>query len=129
MQLTEINLIVGDLRASHTFYIGLGWTMRSITMRDSSDVEAWLTTSGPAPVSLHRPEFAAWWDPTAPTPVPGSTTLDLTFEQVEVANSFLAKAVGLGGAVIVEPRPMPWGQNYAVFSDLDGYRWGLKSPA
>lgn len=127
MQLTEINLVVRDLLASHTFYTGLGWTLRSIDKPDGSP-QAWLTTSGPAPLSLHSPEFAAWWDPTAPTPQPGSATLDLTFERIDAATEFIRKADDLGAAIVAEMRPMPWGQNYAIFSDLDGYRWGLKSP-
>lgn len=128
MQLTEINLIVADLRLSHGFYVGLGWSMRSIPAPNGDGAQAWLTVSGPAPVSLHSVEFAKWWDPTEPSSMAGSTTLDLTFEDLKSSALFLERAVGLGGELVVPPRPMPWGQNYAIVADPDGNRWGLKSP-
>lgn len=128
MQLSEINLVVADLQTSHGFYAGLGWTMRPIPAPDGNGNQAWLTVSGAARVSLHSQGFAGWWDPTGPTPTAGSTTLDLTFEDLNTSTSFLQKAVALGGTVVVDHRPMPWGQNYAIVGDPDGYRWGLKSP-
>lgn len=129
MQLTEINLVVADLQASHSFYTGLGWVMRPIEASDGGVAQAWLTISGPAPVSLHSPRFAGWWDPTGPTPTAGSTTLDLTFEDLDASTSFLRRVVELGGNILGDHRPMPWGQNYGIVADPDGYRWGLKSPA
>lgn len=128
MELTEINIIVADLDASHGFYAGLGWSMRPIPTPDGSGTHAWLTLSGPAPVSLHSPEFAGWWDPSGPSATAGSTTFDLTFADLDASTRFLQEAVDLGGDVVVDHRPMPWGQNYAIIRDLDGYRWGLKSP-
>lgn len=40
----------------------------------------------------------------------------------------LAAVQQAGGQVIAAARPMPWGQQYAIFADPDGYRWGIKSP-
>ena len=126
--LTEINLVVGDLAASHRFYTLLGWTMRAITLPGDDRPQAWLTVSGPAPVTLHSQSFASWWDTTGPQPSAGSTTIDLTFDDQDLADRFLLGASEAGGTVVVEPRDMPWGQRYAIVADPDGYRWGLKSP-
>ena len=127
MQLTEINLVVADLARSHVFYTALGWEMRAITFPDSAEPQAWLTTSGPTPVTLHSVSFAGWWDPSGPLAVPGSTTIDLTLDGDDAAG-FLQTAIASGGALIAGSRPMPWGQNYAIVTDPDGYRWGIKSP-
>lgn len=127
--LTEINLVVRDLAVSHGFYSSIGWTMRSITFPGSEEPQAWLTTSGPAPVTLHSRSFAGWWDPSEPPPLPGSITLDLTFEDSAEAVRFTSAVSAAGGAILVEARPMPWGQNYGIVADPDGYRWGIKSPS
>ena len=127
--LTEINLVVRDLALSHAFYTTVGWTMRSITFPGSDEPQAWLTVSGPAPVTLHSRSFASWWDTSRPQPLPGSMTLDLTFEDPTGATQFTRAVAGSGGAVLAESRPMPWGQNYGIVTDPDGYRWGIKSPS
>lgn len=97
MQLSEINLVVADLQISHGFYTDLGWSMRPIPTPDGNGTQAWLTVSGPASVSLHSQGFAGWWDPTGPAPTAGSTTLDLTFEDLDASTSFLHRAAALGG--------------------------------
>lgn len=127
--LTEINLVVRDLALSHSFYTAMGWAMRSITFPGSEEPQAWLTISGPAPVTLHSRSFAGWWDTSQPQPASGSITLDLTFEDSTEAARFTAAVQGSGGAVCAESRPMPWGQNYGIVTDPDGYRWGIKSPS
>lgn len=128
MRLTEINLVVAELEVSHRFYLGLGWVMRPITAPDQPEVQAWLTTSGPAPVTLHSQPFASWWDASGVRVQPGSTTIDLTFDLPAELDQFIERTVDLGGALIAARRPMPWGQSYAIVGDPDGYRWGLKAP-
>ncbi|GAB3747995.1 VOC family protein [Microlunatus parietis] len=127
MKITEINLVVEDLARSHAFYAALGCTLRQVS-ESSEETSAWLTAGGPIPVSLHSREFAAWWDASAPPVAPGSATIDLTVDSAEEAEAVLAKAEQAGGRVIAAARPMPWGQQYAIFADPDGYRWGIKSP-
>ena len=78
-------------------------------------------------MTLHSVSFAGWWDPSGPLAVPGSTTIDLTLDGDDAAG-FLQTAIASGGALIAGSRPMPWGQNYAIVTDPDGYRWGIKSP-
>ena len=126
--LTEINLVVEDLAVSRSFYTAMGWTLRSITFPGSDEPQAWLTTSGPAPVTLHSRSFASWWDSSQPESAPGSITLDLTFDDPSEAAQFLGAVQRSGGAVVAESRPMPWGQTYAIVTDPDGYRWEVKAP-
>lgn len=128
MQLSQVNLVVADLEVSHDFYTSLGWTMRPITTPDNQEPQAWKTTAGPAPVTLHSQTFAQWWDPSAVHPAPGAVTLDLTFDHHEQVVAFVENATELGATVIAELRPMPWGQNYGILADPDGYQWGLRSP-
>ena len=129
MLLTQINLVVSALEASHRFYTGLGWAMRPITMPDDPEPRAWSTTAGPAPVTIHSQAFAEWWDPSGAHVGPGSATLDLTCEHSEELARMLGQVEELGGTVIAPPRSMPWGQEYAIIGDPDGYRWGLKAAA
>lgn len=103
--------------------------MRSITFPGSDEPQAWLTVSGPAPVTLHSRAFAGWWDPSAPEPDAGSLTLDVTFEDPTAAAEFVRAVASSGGAVVVGSRPMPWGQDDGIVTDPDGYRWGVKSPS
>lgn len=126
--LTQINLVVRDLGLSHAFYRHLGWSMRPITLPGSDEPRAWSTTSGPAPVALHSRSFVGWWDPSGPQLEPGSITMDLTFDDPGQGDRFILDAARSGGARLVESRPMPWGENYAIITDPDGYRWGIKSP-
>ncbi|MFC7625326.1 VOC family protein [Microlunatus sp. GCM10028923] len=127
MMITEINLIVEDLARSHAFYSALGCELRPVSDSDE-DTTAWLSDGGPVPVALHSTEFAAWWDSSEPPVAPGSTTIDLTLDSAGEIDALLATAEQSGGTVIAAARPMPWGQQYAIFADPDGYRWGIKSP-
>lgn len=127
MKLTEINLVVEDLERSRAFYAALGCALRPVS--DAGDeTQAWLSAGGPVPVALHSTEFAAWWDPSEPPVAPGSTTIDLTLGSAGEADAVLAAVQQAGGQVIAAARSMPWGQQYAIFADPDGYRWGIKSP-
>jgi predicted enzyme related to lactoylglutathione lyase len=127
MAVAEINLVVSDLSRSKEFYESLGWTFRAITLPGEEGAVAWLTIDGLAPVSIHTVEFAAWWDRSGPAVKPGSTTIDIELDSPDALDRLVAQAREARATVIAEPRDMPWGQRYAIFTDPDGYRWGVKS--
>lgn len=127
MRVTEINLVVEDLARSHAFYVAIGCALRPVS-EAGEETQAWLSDGGPVPVALHSTEFAAWWDSSEPPVSPGSATIDLTLDSADEVDALLATVERAGGQVIAAARSMPWGQQYAIFADPDGYRWGLKSP-
>lgn len=127
MAVTEINLVVTDLDRSRSFYQALGCRMREISVSEGEDPVAWMTVEGFAPVSIHTPGFAEWWDPSGPIPLAGATTIDVTIDDRDDAFELLTGAENAGATIIAPFRDMPWGQAYAIFADLDGYRWGVKT--
>lgn len=129
MLLTQINLVVSDLERSRVFYEALGCRLRAIELGDGG-IGAWATTSGFAPVTLHSVAFAAWWDDASAGAQPGGSIVpDITFESRADAETFLTSGAGAGGVVTQDLRDMPWGEAYAVLTDPDGYRWGVKAPS
>lgn len=125
--MTQINLVVGDLERSRAFYAALGCRLRPITIPDDEAPRAWVAASGFAPIAIHTAEFAAWWDSSAPAVNAGSTTIDVTFDAHSDAAQLIEAARANGGRVVQELTDMPWGQFYAIFTDPDGYRWGVKT--
>ncbi|RII19629.1 Glyoxalase-like domain protein [Streptomyces sp. YIM 130001] len=121
----EINLVVADPERSRAFYTALGCSLRPIS-RDPDDVQAWMAVDGPLPVTVHSVEFARWWDTTGPSVSPGSTVVDVTVDRT-TAHRILDAVPAYGGEVVQPLRNMPWRQAYAILTDPDGYRWGVKT--
>ena len=48
-------------------------------------------------------------------------TLDLTFEDPTSAAQFTRAVAGSVDVLLTESRPLPWGQNYGIVTDPDGY--------
>lgn len=128
MELVQVNLVVSDLEASRAFYAALGFRFRARAVHEGDPPAAWVTEDGPLPLVLHSPEFARWWDPGSPGAVAGSAQLDLRVDSPEEQDRVLARAVEAGGAVVRPAEVMPWGQRFAVMTDPDGHRWGVKAP-
>ncbi|PAT31015.1 hypothetical protein CLI92_13690 [Vandammella animalimorsus] len=124
---TQINLVVDDLERSRVFYAALGCELRAITLPSDETPRAWVVTCGFAPLAIHTAEFAAWWDPSAPTVNAGATIIDVTFDAYADAARFIETVRTNGGRLVQELTDMPWGQSYAIFTDPDGYRWGVKT--
>lgn len=124
----QINLIVADLEQSRAFYERLGFVFRSRNRRGDGPAEAWVSTNADVTVVLHSTAFASWWDETAPQPSGGGSQVDLELESVERLDEVLSELESLGVKPVKPPTDMPWGQLFAVVSDPDGYRVGLKAP-
>ncbi|RFU86671.1 VOC family protein [Streptomyces triticagri] len=121
----EINLVVADPARSKDFYTALGCTFRPLSP-DPDDIQAWMAVDGPLPVTVHSVEFARWWDTTGPTVAPGATVIDVTVAPDE-AHRMLDAVPAHGGEIVQPLRNMPWRQAYAIVTDPDGYRWGVKT--
>lgn len=123
----QINIIVSDSDKSRDFYAALGCALRPITLPGDDTPHAWIATNGFAPIAIHTPTFAAWWDPSAPTANPGATIIDITFDTRSEAIQCLEDVPKHGGHILQPLTNMPWGEAYAIFTDPDGYRWGIKT--
>ncbi len=127
-----INLVVSDLERSRAFYAALGCEFRPIrsagsaeNLTASDDVLAWMGIEG-LPVTVHRQDFAQWWNTTGAMVSPGSAVIDMTVDR-DAALALLDAVPEHGGEVLQPWRDMAWGQAYAIFADPDGYRWGIKT--
>ncbi len=124
----QINVIVADLDQSRRFYERLGMEFRPRNRRGEGPAEAWVSTNTGATVVLHSPDFASWWDETAPQPSVGGPQVDLELESVQRLEEVIAGLDAVGATVIKQPTDMPWGQRFAIVLDPDGNRVGLKAP-
>jgi uncharacterized glyoxalase superfamily protein PhnB len=128
MELTQVNLVVSDLEASRRFYVAvLGCQFRAISGGEDESTRAWLPVEGSLPLAIHSSDFASWWDPGSPGTAAGSTVLDLDVDTADEQDRVLARAVEHGGAVARPAEDMPWGERFAVMTDPDRYRWGIKT--
>lgn len=125
--MTQINLVVSDLARSQAFLEALGCELQPITLPGDETPRAWVVTSGFAPIAIHTTAFAAWWDPSAPAVNAGATIIDISFDEYAEATRFIETARTHGGHVVQELTDMPWGEAYAIFTDPDGYRWGIRT--
>ncbi|ACQ79369.1 Glyoxalase/bleomycin resistance protein/dioxygenase [Beutenbergia cavernae DSM 12333] len=123
----QVNLIVADLERSRDFYEALGVEFRSRNRQGEGPAEAWVSTNTGVTVVLHSTSFASWWDETAPQPSAGGPQVDLELESVERLEDAVARLRARGVTTLKPPTDMPWGQRFAIVSDPDGHRVGLKA--
>lgn len=124
----QVNLVVADLERSRMFYRRLGIEFRPRNRHGDGPAEAWVSTNTGIAVVLHSTEFASWWDETAPQPSAGGPQVDFELESVDRLEAVVADLEAAGAKVIKPSTDMPWGQRFAVVSDPDGHRVGLKAP-
>ena len=105
----QINVIVVDLERSRGFYERLGMEFRPRNRRGEGPAEAWVSTNTGATVVLHSPDFASWWDETAPQPSVGGPQVDLELESVQRLDDVIAGLDAVGVTIIKRPTDMPWG--------------------
>ena len=121
--LAQVNLIVTDLARAKEFWTLLGWPS---TPRHTN--AALLTFPSGMNLVLHEPEFARRWDPAYAGPAAGSTVVDLNVSSREAVDELHGRVVEAGFTSSVEPWDTFFGARYAIVSDADGHRIGLKSP-
>jgi catechol 2,3-dioxygenase-like lactoylglutathione lyase family enzyme len=124
----QVNYLVADIERSRDFYQRLGIAFRSRSRDDVEQVEAWVSTNTGVTIVLHSPEFAAWWDPDTPGPVPGDPEVDLELESSERLDAIVEDLRTTKVTIAKEPMNMSWGQRFAIVVDPDGHRIGLKAP-
>lgn len=128
MEIVQINLIVADLARSRSFYEQLGLEFVSRSRTGEGPAEAWVADNGGVTLVLHSTAFAAWWDESAPRPTSGGPQVDFALDSAERLAAAVAAREDDGGQVIKPATAMPWGEMFAIVSDPDGYRVGLKAP-
>lgn len=128
VSVAQINVIVADLERSRAFYelLGLSFARRSRT--GQGPAEAWVCVCDEVTLVLHSPSFAAWRDDSAPAPQPGGPQVDYAFDSAEELRRVVAALELAGASVIKPPTATPWGQLFAIVTDPDGHRPGLKAP-
>ncbi|MDO5535773.1 MAG: VOC family protein [Propionibacteriaceae bacterium] len=124
---SQLNLVCADLHASRRFYEALDVAFRPIEM-PGRGVVALLSVSDGLTLGLHTMEFAQWWDASSPGVSAGSAVLDFTVPAGQTVDDVVARLLGCGGTVANAPEDLPFGDRYAVVTDPDGHRVGLRQP-
>ena len=129
IRLDQINLIVGDVRASRAFYSRLG-----LDFGESSTTPSGRTTTSrpvrgdgaPIDVDLDSQSFAAKWN----QGWPGGPGVVLGFKvgSRQEVDDLVTELAADGVPVQQEPYDAFWGARYAVVSDPDGNGVGIMSP-
>lgn len=127
MNVAQINLLCADPGASRRFYEALGLTFRSISP-PGQDEAAYLSDSGGTTLALHSLGFAQWWDPSTPGLAPGAAVLDFDVPKGRTVDEVLHHLATVGGTVAKKPEDMEFGERYAIVTDPDGHRLGLRQP-
>lgn len=126
--IAQVNLVVADIDRSRRFYELLGVSFIGRDRTGEGEPEAWVSQNAGITMVLHSTAFAAWWDPSAPQPERGSTQVDFEFDSREELDAILGRLREQGSPVVKPAEEMPWGQCFAVVTDPDGNRVGLKAP-
>lgn len=127
VQVVQVNLIVSRIDASRDFYEKLGLAFRARSRTGDGPAEAWVSTNTGVTIVLHSPEFAAWWDASAPVRSAGTTQVDLRLASVDVLQAAVDELGTTGTTIVKPPTDMPWGDRLAIVLDPDGNRVGLKA--
>ena len=128
-RLHQMNLIVGDVRASRAFYGRLGLDFGEVDDPVWSDhhVSAVPGAEVPIDVDLDSQSFAVKWN----QGWPGGPGLVLGFRvgTRQEVDELVAELAADGVPVQQEPFDAFWGARYAVVSDPDGNGVGIMSPS
>ncbi|MGI8904193.1 MAG: VOC family protein [Solirubrobacteraceae bacterium] len=121
--LSQVNLVVGDMAATLTFYRRLGWTI------DTPSAEhAVAQLPNGFRVEFDSPDFAHVWDSSYEGAVGGSAVLGLTTETRDEVDELFADLVAHGHRGRQHPYDAFWGSRFAIVDDPDGNPVGLMSP-
>lgn len=121
--LAQVNLIVTDLERAKQFWAVLGfpWAPRH-------PKAAVIAFANGMNIVVHEPDFARLWDPAFVGPMAGSTVIDINVSTRTDVDDLHDRVVAAGYGSSVEPWDTFFGSRYAIVSDGDGHRVGLKSP-
>ena len=126
LPLWQINLFVDDLEASKHFYEGLGWRIEAMgPLAGIAHLPGGLSV---ALLPAAEREFVAAFDSGHPGTTGGSALIDVRAEDREQVDALHRELLERGGSSSQPPIDAFWGSRYAVVTDPDGNRIGLKSP-
>jgi catechol 2,3-dioxygenase-like lactoylglutathione lyase family enzyme len=127
-RLNQVNLVVGDVRASRAFYsrLGLDFGPASDTVWDDHHVSAHAADGSPIDVDLDSTAFVPKWNRGWPGG-PGAV-LGFKVDTRQDVDDLVAELASAGVPVQQEPWDAFWGARYAVVSDPDGNGVGIMSP-
>jgi uncharacterized glyoxalase superfamily protein PhnB len=121
--LSQVNLVVGDLDRTLTFYRRLGWEFRT-----TGGQHAETDLPGGFRVEFDTARAAGMWDSGATGPAAGSTVLGLALETRAAVDALYGELVAHGSGARQPPYDAFWGARYAIVVDPDGHPLGLMSP-
>ncbi len=128
IRLDQVNLVVGDVRASRDFYVRLGLEFEQTDETwEAHHVSAPAGDEAPGiDLDLDSTSFAQVWD----HGWPGGTGVVLGFKvgTRQEVDELVAELQSEGVPVQQDPYDAFWGARYAVVSDPDGNGVGIMSP-
>ena len=129
--LDQINLIVGDVRASADFYRRLGVEFRE---SEGSGWEPPFHANGELKndfeVDLDAPRFAQVWNRAwvGRTDLVGKVVIGFSLPTREKVDELYAEITQAGYRGLAQPYDAFWGARYAIVEDPNGIAIGLMSP-
>jgi len=131
--LSQIDLIAGDVEATLAFYRALGVEIpeQAIWRTDTGVHHVDLTMPGGLIVHVDSAALARHYDRGWREPTGQGTRIVLTFhvESRDAVDALHEKLVGLGHPSSQPPYDAFWGARYAIVEDPDGTHVGLMSPS
>ena len=125
--LDQINLVVGDMRASADFYSRLG---AEVAPEQAASFHANCQLDNDFDLSLDTAKFAAAWNKgwAGRTDTVGRVVVGFAVETREDVDATYAEMTGAGYRGLNPPCDAFWGARYAIIEDPNGIAVGLMSP-
>jgi len=125
--LNQINLVVGDVKASANFYRRLGV---EIGEPKADDFHLGGNLANDFALDLDTAKFAPFWNKAwvGRSDLVGRTVIGFEVETREAVDSTHADMVTAGYRSLQEPWDAFWGARYAIIEDPNGVAVGLMSP-
>ena len=125
--LNQINLVVGDMRASADFYARLG---AEVPPAQAASFHANCRLGNDFSLDLDTVEFASVWNKAwaGRTDTAGRVVIGFAVETREDVDATYLDMTGAGYRGLNPPYDAFWGSRYAIIEDPNGIAVGLMSP-
>lgn len=125
--LDQINLVVGDMRASADFYTRLG---AEVALGQAASFHANCQLENDFSLDLDTVKFASVWNRAwaGRTDTAGRVVIGFAVETREDVDATYADMTGVGYRGLNPPYDAFWGSRYAIIEDPNGIAVGLMSP-
>jgi catechol 2,3-dioxygenase-like lactoylglutathione lyase family enzyme len=125
--LNQVNLVVGDMKASADFYRRLG---ADVAAPETGAYHLACGLANDLDLDLDTAKFAAVWNRAwaGRADLVGRTVLGFAVETREAVDALHADMVGAGYRSLQPPWDAFWGARYAIIEDPNGAAVGLMSP-